>query len=41
MRNCFEKFFRWHRLSSLCDRLAGGDARPTDLFMLYGCAEDP
>ena len=24
-----EKFFRWHRLSSRADRLAGGDARPT------------
>ena len=41
MNDCFEKFFRWHRLSSLWDCLAGAEARPTNLIMLYGWAKGP
>jgi hypothetical protein len=29
---CSEKFFWWHRLPACADRLAGGDARPTEPF---------
>jgi hypothetical protein len=39
--NTFKKIKGRHRLFRLCRRLAGGDARPTDLFMLYGWTKGP